>query len=224
MVMSFFRKGESGIEHIERRVVSMLGEARHSYDMAIAAVIGGADPDTVEADIFETDERINRAEQELRGELVVHISVQGADNIGAVLAYTLLIKKIERIGDQAKNVFDLTREGVSLAGSPDSAELQRYASKISGLFGEVTEILSDGDAEHAMEFRATCDKLRHECEQHVRNFMHTDEPGHYAVPRAVLYRYWKRIVANLSGVVIGVTEPLQHHEYLDGDSTGLADC
>jgi len=223
MVMSFFRKGESGIEHIERRVVSMLGEARHSYDMAISAVISGADPETVEADIFATDERINRAEQELRGELVVHVSVQGADDIGSVLGYTLLIKKIERIGDQAKNIFDLTQEGVSFHGASDAKELQQYASKISSLFGEVIEILSSADEEHAIQFRDTCDALRADCEQHLRDYMHTEQPGSYAVPRAVLYRYWKRIVANLGGVVTSATEPLQHQDYLDGGRTDITD-
>lgn len=223
MVMSFFRKGESGIEQIERRVVSMLGEARHSFDMATSAVLGGADPEAVEADIFATDDRINRAEQELRGDLVVHVSVQGADNIGSVLGYTLLIKKIERIGDQAKNIFDLTQEGVALSTADDARELQRYASRISALFGEVIEILSDHDEDHALEFRRTCDELRRDCESRIRGYMHTEEPGHYAVPRAVLYRYWKRVVANLAGVVTSATEPIQHQDYLDDGKTDITD-
>jgi hypothetical protein len=40
--------------------------------------------------------------------------------------------------------------------------------------------------------------------------MHSDRPGREVVPRAILYRYWKRIVANLAGIVGSVTEPLAH--------------
>lgn len=223
MVMSFFRKGESGIEQVERRVVSMLADARHSFDIAGAAVLTGTDPDSVAEDLFATDERINRAEQDLRGELVVHVSVQGAEDIGSVLAYILLIKKIERVGDQAKNIFDLTAEGVELSDAPDARELQQYSTRISGLFGDVIDILSSEDVEQAAAFRETCDEIRHDCENRIRAYMHTDEPGSYAVPRAILYRYWKRVVANLSGVVTSVTGPLQHLDYLDEGTTDIDD-
>lgn len=94
MVMSFFRKSESGLEHISHQTISMLGDARHSFDLASTAVLSGADPSAIGADIEATDRRINEAEQQLRSELVVHVSVRGSDDIGLVLGYTLLLKKI----------------------------------------------------------------------------------------------------------------------------------
>jgi hypothetical protein len=63
MVLSFFRRGESGLEHIEHQIVAMLGDARHSFDLACSAVLGGADPGAVSDDVVATDERINHAEQ-----------------------------------------------------------------------------------------------------------------------------------------------------------------
>ena len=42
-------------------------------------------------------------------------------------------------------------------------------------------------------------------------------------PRAVLYRYWKRIVANLAGIVTGVNEPLQKQGYINDGETDLDD-
>lgn len=219
MVLSFFRKGEPSIDQISRRVVTMLGEARHSFDLATSTLISGADPKAVEADIYATDARINRAEQELRGELVVHVSVQGAEDIGIVLAYTLLIKKVERIGDQAKNIFDLAQEGVSLANADDIDELQRFRRDISAMFGETAALLAQPDEAKVRDFVDRSDALRHECEDHIRAFMHSEKPGSYAVPRAVLYRYWKRIVANLGGVITTATEPIQRLDYLDGGTT-----
>ena len=210
MVMSFFRKGESGLDQIANRTITMLGDARHSFDLASAAVLGGVDPGAVGEDIRQTDERINRAEQELRGELVVHVSVHGADNIGEVLGYTLLIKKIERIGDQAKNILDLADEGVSMAGQPDIDELNARREAISEMFGDTAALLSEPVPERVEAFHASGDQLRHELEAKVRHYMHSEERGSYAVPRAILYRYWKRIVANLSGILTIATEPLQN--------------
>ena len=97
MVLSFFRStgGEGDFDHIVTKAVSMLSDARHSFDLATLVLLTDADPATVSDDVNSTDDRINHAEQELRSELVVHVAVQGTADIGSVLGFTLLLKKIE---------------------------------------------------------------------------------------------------------------------------------
>ena len=112
MVSAFFRSAPTGLDHIVTQAVGMLGDARHSFDQATSALLLGTDPAMVESDILETDRRINTTEQELRSELVVHVTVSGSVDIGSVLGLTLLLKKIERIGDQAKNVLDVPVEAL----------------------------------------------------------------------------------------------------------------
>jgi phosphate uptake regulator len=222
--MSFFRRDDSGgFDAITARTVSMLADARHSFDLASTAVLGGADVRTVADDIRATDERINRTEQQLRGELVVHVSVQGSDDIGEVLGYILLIKKIERIGDQAKNILDLAEEGIDLSSAPDSAELTRIRRMISDMMGEAADFLTSTDTGDASAFRERTDMLGAELAAKIRDCMHSDLPGHEVVPRAILYRYWKRIVANVGGVVSTATEPLQHQDYYDEGHTDIDD-
>ncbi len=223
MVLSFFKKNENGLELIAHRTISMLGDARHSFDLASAAVLSGADTTSVGEDIRNTDEHINKAEQTLRGELVTHVAVHGSTDIGSVLSYTLLIKKIERIGDQAKNILDLAEEGVSLVGEDDINDLLEVRRAISAMFAEAADLMAEATSEQAQDFYQRATKLRHAIENKIRDYMHSDQPGHYAVPRAVLYRYWKRIVANLAGVVTGVSEPLQTQGYTDDGQTDLDD-
>jgi phosphate uptake regulator len=223
MVMSFFRKSESGLDNVAHQTISMLGDARHSFDLASTAVLGGADPGAVGADIEATDERINHAEQQLRSELVVHVSVRGSDDIGLVMGYTLLLKKIERIGDQAKNIFDLAAEGVSLSGADDIDEFVARRQEISRMYVEAADLLASPDEAAAREFLARSLELNAACEAKVREYMQSDEPGRWAVPRAILYRYWKRIVANLAGIVTAAIEPLQNIDYLDDGETDITD-
>jgi len=223
MVMSFFRKSESGLEHVSHQTITMLGDARHSFDLASTAVLGGADPDAVAGDIEATDERINEAEQKLRSELVVHVAVRGSDDIGLVLGYTLLLKKIERIGDQAKNILELATEGVSLAGADDIGEFVKRRQQISLMYVEAADLLASQDADAAKEFLERSLQLNDECGAKVREYMQSDEPGSWAVPRAILYRYWKRIVANLAGIVTSAIEPLQTMDYLDDGETDITD-
>ncbi|HSJ90830.1 MAG TPA: PhoU domain-containing protein, partial [Ilumatobacter sp.] len=152
--MSFFRKSndETGLEHVAQQTISMLSDARHSFDLASTVVLSGADPKAVGADIESTDQRINAAEQRLRSELVVHVSVRGSGDIGLVLGYTLLLKKIERIGDQAKNIYDLAADGVSLAGDDDIDEFVARRQEISRMYVEASDLLASQYTEAAKDF------------------------------------------------------------------------
>lgn len=223
MVMSFFRKGDGGLDTIASHTVSMLAEARHSFDLSSMTLLSGTDPSMVADDIRATDDRINQAEQDLRGQLVVHVSVHGSDDIGEVLGYTLLIKKIERIGDQAKNILDLAEEGVDLSSAADLADLSATRQIISEMMSEAGELLNEHNQERADAYRQRADILRRELETKIRDCMHSEQPGSEVVPRAILYRYWKRIVANLGGVVTTATEPLQTQGYLDDGATDIED-
>ena len=57
MVMSFFKKSPSGLEHVVARSASMLGDARHSFDLATLALLTETDWASVEGDIRATDQR-----------------------------------------------------------------------------------------------------------------------------------------------------------------------
>ena len=223
MPLSFLKRTESPFERISHETIAMLGDARHSFDLASAVLLAGADASAIGADIRATDERINATEQRLRSELVVHVSVRGGEDIGLVLGYTLLLKKIERIGDQAKNILDLAEEGISLAGADDVADFNARRQEISQMYVEAADVLATGDAERAAAFLARTKEMNADCERRLHGYMQSDEPGHWAVPRAILHRYWKRIVANLAGIVTSAIEPIQSPDYLDAGRTDIDD-
>lgn len=203
----------------------MLGDARHSFDLATLALLTGTEAETVAANIRETDNRINQAEQELRAELVVHVSVQGTADIGSVLGFTLLLKKIERIGDQAKNILDLAENGVSLAGNDNVGELLEEQQTVSSLFSEAGDLLADADAsdESIEEYTNRAHAIATAHQARIDGFMTSDRPGHEVVPLAIYYRYLRRIVANLIGIVRTSSEPLPHVDYLEGGTVDTDD-
>ncbi len=227
MVLAFF-KGNSGdgkFDHIVARSITMLGDARHSFDLASLALLTETDPNAVASDIRETDVRINEAEQELRSELVVHVTVQGSADIGSVLGFTLLLKKIERIGDQAKNILELAENNVSLAGSDEIDELMAGRQAASELFGGAGALLGDPDAGDAavQAFADRANAITMELQQKIDSFMTSDRPGREVVPLAIYYRYLRRIVANLLGVVRTSAEPIPHVDYLEGGTVDTDD-
>ncbi|MCB0989552.1 MAG: PhoU domain-containing protein [Acidimicrobiales bacterium] len=207
MVMSFFRKESVGLDHVIAKAVAMLSDARHSFDLASSALLSGADASAVASDIRDTDQRINEAERELRTELVVHVSVQGSADIGEVLGLILLIKKIERIGDQAKNILDLSESGVSLAHSDDIADLIAGRQTVSSLFNEAARIIGEEEDVPAA-FIEACTSIGAALQAEIDSYLTSDRPGREVVPRAIYARYLKRVVANLLGVVRSANEPI----------------
>ena len=215
MVLSFFSKSSGGLDHIVSKSVGMLGDARHSFDLATLALLTDTDASAVDADIRDTDQRINQTEQELRAELVVHVTVQGSTDIGSVLGLILLLKKIERVGDQAKNVLDLAQSGVGLAHEDDTEAMLAERGIISTMFGEAAELLAEPDEARLEELSTRGGALLDEHQAKIEEYLHSDRPGREVVPRAIYYRYLKRIVANLLGIVRTATEPLPTLDYLD---------
>ena len=215
MVLRFFQSGESSLDHIEREVLGMIGSCRHSFDLAMSALVSDADITSVGEEVRATDREINGVEETVRRELVVHMAVTGSDDIGAVLGFLLVVKKLERVGDQAKNVFDLAAEGVRFSGAEDYDRFVEFRNQVSATFADAITVLSDPDGADTTAMIERSQVLMDTFDRLVNELIHSDVPASYAVPRAMLFRYLKRIVANLASVVTTMTDGVDRMGDLD---------
>ena len=215
MVMSFFRRPEeSGLENIESQVQRMVNDARHTFDLALSAVTGGA-VETVADEIRETDRQINATEVEIRRALLVHASVHGGIDTPEVLAFMNMITDLERIGDYNKNIFDLAEEGVSLTESSELETNLSLRDEVSSRISLMGEILSVRDEERARTYIERGDELRRDFDQRVNELLHSTEAAVTAVPKALLFRFLKRVSAHSSNVVSAVVMPVDQLDYFD---------
>lgn len=219
MVLEFFRGGgDAQLEGIESQIQQMLLDNRHTFDAAINALVGGTDPSTVGEDIRQTDRRVNKAERAIRRELIVHVSVHGASaDQPLVLASMSIVKDAERIGDYAKNIFDLAHAGVDLSTSDDIEQLLGYRDTISNLIGESARVFGERDTDGAHSILQSGDDLLDEFDDLVIQQIRSDRPASEAVPRALLYRYLKRIAAHLMNILTSLVMPLDRLDYYDED-------
>lgn len=217
MVMSFFRKPEEGgLEHVDAQVQGMINDARHTFDLAMNALTGGPVA-TVADEVRRTDRRINITEMEIRRELVVHASVHGGVDTPEVLVFMHMVKDLERIGDYNKNIFDLADEGVSLAEAPDLGRLLGYRDELSSRIALMGELLTTRDEDGARAYITRGDELRREFDDRINELVHSTEPAVVAVPRALLYRFLKRVTAHSLNVVSAVVMPVDRLDYFDED-------
>jgi phosphate uptake regulator len=214
--MSFFRSDEGGISQIESQVQRMIADARHTFDLAMNAVTGGA-VETVADEVRRTDRQINVTEIEIRRELLVHISVHGTADAAEMLVFMNMIKDLERIGDYNKNIFDLALEGVSFSGAEDLEQILGFRDELSSRIALMGEILDTRDEDRARAYIERGDQLRREFDGLVNELVHATAPALVAVPRALLYRFLKRVAAHCANVVTAVVMPVDRLDYFDED-------
>jgi len=217
MVLEFFRRGsESQLELVESKVGQMLGDARHSFDLATNAVLAGADPSVVGQDVHTTDKRINATEREVRRDLVVHVSVGSASaDLPMVLAYMAVAKDVERIGDYAKNIYDLANQGIDLSAADDIEQLGSYRQRVSLLIAQTAQTFLDRATEDARTYLTEADVLLKEYDQRIDEWVASERPSSHGVPRALYFRYLKRITAHLMNVLTSLTMPVDQLAYFD---------
>ena len=117
----------------------------------------------------------------------------------------------------------IERSRAATSEADDLDALVGYRRTISEMLGEAADVLATADEDGAASLRERSNALQEELQAHIRELMHSDQPGREVVPRAILFRYWKRIVANIAGVVTTATEPLQHQGYEDDGAVDIDD-
>jgi phosphate transport system protein len=218
MVFSFRRDGDAErLDRIEITLQRMIVDDLHSFELAMSALLGQRSPHEIGAELRATDHGVNKAERDIRRELVVHASVHGAIDTPAILVYMSIVKDIERIGDYAKNLFDLASDGVDLSIGLYTGEITQLASEVPAFLTEAAEAFRDRDNERSKALLHRGDALLDRFDARVSALVKEEHPDHQAVAVALTHRYLKRIIAHAMNVLSAVVMPVDRIDYFDED-------
>jgi phosphate uptake regulator len=218
MVFNFLRgEGRERLESIEDKVQTMLRYDRHEFDLAMSALLAEVAAEDVRQELRSTDLKVNQLEREIRRQLVIHSSVFGGIDSPSVLVYMSIVKDIERVGDYAKNLLDLARDGASFAAIADAEEWRRLAADVSQYITDAGAAFHSRDGDRSQQLRRRGDAHLRRFDEAVSSLIRQEDPGPQAVARALAYRYLKRVVAHLMNVLSAVVMPLDQIDYFDED-------
>ena len=215
MVFDFFKTGHSTIETVENTLARMLVDGREVFDTAIDALFGGGKSKQTKREVKRTDREINVAQQDVRRELMVHASVQETVDLPLVLAYMSTVKDAERIGDYAKNVYDLVRYGADFEHAPDRDELFAYSARVSNLIGEAAEAFAAKDTGRAQELINKADGFLDDYDAQVKAAFSWEGGSSDAVSRALYFRFLKRITAHVMNFLTSLVMPVDRLDSYD---------
>lgn len=202
-----------GLEAITRKFEQMLEDGRHVFDATANTLLGGSDPNVIREDLFETDKRINRMEQEIRRALVVHGAVHGTFSFPELLVMMSLVKDAERIGDYAKNVFDLSVYNKT-GFAPDELQLLvELKDQISKLLVRARNIYDQQDEGAAKKLLEDCDQLEDRCDEAVHRLLGVR--GLNKAGSVLTYRYFKRVISHVANIVTSLVMPVDKLDFFD---------
>lgn len=215
MVFEFFKTGHSTIETVEETLAQMMLDGREVFDTATDALFGGGKSKETRREVKSTDREINVAQQDVRRDLMVHASVQETVDLPLVLAYMSTVKDAERIGDYAKNVYDLVRYGADFDTAPDREELAAYSDRVSHLIGEAAEAFAAKDTERAQQLINKADGFLDDYDAQVKATFQWEGAPADAVSRALYFRFLKRITAHVMNFLTSLVMPVDRLDYYD---------
>ncbi len=199
-------------EHFTKMIV----DGRHMFDLAANALLAGMAVESVRNDLFETDRKINLAEQKIRREILVHASVRGAQDFPTCLVLMSIAKDAERIGDYCKNIFDLALTRPLDPTGSMGKELMSVKDDVSRLLGHLVTVYTAQDEEGATKILHETDTIEDTCDKHVAELVRDpSQGGAEAVSAALAWRHMKRITAHAKNIVTSIVMPVDKLDFFD---------
>lgn len=212
-MFSIFRDSDQ-LDNVEQQLGAMLAQCQDAYRIATEAVFGERDPISAGRELLELDQEINRTERAVRRELLVHGTVRGAQvDQGLMLTYMSVAKDIERIGDKCKDIWELTEMGANFSVGDDTEELTKHRNHVAELIEWTLDAFTTEDADKVHELITTINDDADHYDSHVFHFVQSDLPSRFAAPRALFYRYIKRLSRHLSNILSSVVMPVDRLDF-----------
>jgi phosphate transport system protein len=172
----------------------------------------------VALDIYKMDKQINAYERDVRRKVLTHLAVSGPGDLSSGLILVSVVVDIERIGDYAKNIFDLARDHPKrLLGGVLEADLVMIENRVTEIFEQMVEAFKTHDADKARlimtgykgEVVAACDQI---VKKIVTGEVSDLGPSE-AASIALYVRYLKRIAAHSRNIMTSVVNPFHRIGY-----------
>ena len=197
---------------------TMLGNEEEMFDAASAYLIHGTE--TPHVDVHKRDEDINAGERMVRRAVLQHLALNPQQDLPGSLVLVSIVIYVERIGDYAKDLWDL-RESLTGSLQPDWIEaLGALRDQIMPMFAWCAAAVCEDDVESgnsAMEAKRRVEELS----DSLLDLLLKDSsaPAAPAIVCALATHYMRRISAHLSNIASSVVAPLDQIGFDEQDGS-----
>jgi phosphate uptake regulator len=166
--------------------------------------------------LYEKDVRVNKLERLVRKRIITHLSGPEPASVPYALLVMSLVKDVERLGDYAKNLAEVS--DIYRGERPDDdcvGELREISKSVMMLAREAADVFVRGDTERATELTIEGRNVAKRCDMLILAIAGAGYEGRIAVALTLGARFYKRIEAHLLNLLSGVIMPLHKLHYFD---------
>jgi len=194
----------------------MIGRSEEMLSYAFKTLTKNAKGKKFQEKIYNKDKIINLKEQDIRKQILIHLSANPYGNISACLALLIIAKDAERLGDYVKNLFELN--ALVKGDETDNELFNRLFGEIGDellmLFKKVDESFRNTDKIVSNEAVQEGRIIAKKCEDVIDEVVESKLSARRVVVLVLGARYIKRIALHLSNIASSVTNPMVQTDYI----------
>ena len=211
-----FWKGKDFLNEVLGDFERMLNDTENMFKEVCRKLLEGVSEKDLKDKIYKIDREVNTLEKEIRKRIVTHLSIQGNVDIPASLVLMSVVKDAERLGDYAKNLFEVTE----LLDKPLDKKIYsdlfgNLHEKILEEFEETRQAFIKSDQKSARKVLNMERTLVKKCDQIVKTLSKSSFDVNTAVCLTLLARYFKRTSAHLANIASSVVLPISDLDFFD---------
>ena len=169
------------------------------------------------ATLFEQDAQVNAFEQIIRRQIITHLSLPGNEaDVPYSLLLMTLVKDVERLGDYAKNLAQLTeiRHEIFPLGL-ELDELLSIRRGVERIFVSVPNVFKEASHDDALKLIQDGRVISRKCERFINQIGASSNDAGTTTAFILGTRFYKRICGHLLNVLTSVVMPLDKVDYYD---------
>lgn len=205
-------KSSVGIGKIKADFVAMLQTAQSEFLLACRVALHGASADSVREELSGYDKAVNKAERQIRKELVVHCSVRSLIDPESLVMMSIA-KDAERLGDYAKNIFDMGELAPMPPVGTEREELIILKLLIRRLFDRCVQAFQQEDEEMARQIIIECQWAGKQCDQITKELLNLEVPTRRTASDVLMFRFMKRMTSHLRNICSSVVQPIHKLDF-----------
>lgn len=201
-----------------------LRECHEMLDITLRMYLASVDSlrrkDTADVtlDVYATDQIINAFERDVRRKIMTHLAISGTRDLAAGLVLVAIVVDIERIGDYAKNIYDLAvHHPARLAAGSMEETILEIENTVTGVFTRAVTCFKHADIALARELMTTYKAgISRRCDELTFRMVAgqcLDLSASEQVSVALYLRFLKRIGAHSRNMITSVVNPFERLGY-----------
>jgi len=214
-----FWKGKDFLSSVLKEFETMMVDAEDMFKAVRKKLIEGKSEEGLKDRIYAVDRKINELEKSIRTRVVEHLALQPSVDVTVCLVLMSVTKDAERLGDYAKNLFEVSE---MLTEPIDKELFRRYFDKadekLITLAEKTRSAFIKSDEQLAREIQVLEREIVLRCEEAIKQLAQGNLSSNLSVCFALIARYFKRTAAHLVNIGTSVILPVNELDFYDEEA------